>query len=137
MFGQERGEHGAPGGSVRLRIAVANDPSAARKVRDRIAGPVREAHPELVDDVLLCASEVVTNAHRHTGTSVIRVCVFIRRRYVLVRVRDGRAGPLPEAAGAGPGAEHGRGLLLLGAVADAWGGKTVWFRVAARRAATR
>jgi len=97
---------------------------------------------ELLDDVLLVVSELVTNAFTHAGPtcrlqlsrtpSGIRVEVF----------DDGRGTPDPQVVD--PLSEHGRGLYLVGALASAWGtgttdehgGKVVWAelpRLAAQR----
>ncbi|MER7047843.1 ATP-binding protein [Streptomyces jumonjinensis] len=132
----------APFRGARLVIEIPSDPAVARKARDWLAAPLRSEHPGLTDDVLLCLSEVVTNAHRHTSTPVITIDALLDETYVDVRVHDDRADALPEPAGLQLADEGGRGLLLLDACADAWGvafprgrrpyGKTVWFRLAVR-----
>lgn len=85
------------------------------------------------DDVLLCVSELATNALLH-GVPPGRGYRLRMLRYegtVRVEVHDSGGGR-PRIAGRGPGAEGGRGLLLVAAVADRWGigarvpGKTVW-----------
>ncbi|MER5767790.1 ATP-binding protein [Streptomyces sp. NPDC001985] len=133
----------APFSGARLRIEAPSDPTVARKARDWLTAPLRTAHPQLADDVLLCLSEVVTNAHRHTTAATIRVDAHITDAHVVVRVRDNRAGALPRPAGSRSDEERGRGLTLLDAFADSWGvtpldgrrssGKSVWFRLTARR----
>jgi anti-sigma regulatory factor (Ser/Thr protein kinase) len=88
------------------------------------------------DDVLLCVSELATNAVLHgvpPGRGfglrlVLHPCGTLR-----VEVHDSGDGPetvrVPEPSAE---SEHGRGLLLVSAVADKWGvdgrrpGKTVW-----------
>ncbi|MFE5855373.1 ATP-binding protein [Streptomyces sp. NPDC056500] len=133
-------------GSRRLRLAVPNTRTAARAARHWLAAVLRGSpHPQLGDDAMLCLSELVTNAHRHTSTPTIRVQALIAVEFVVVRVRDNHPEPLPPAPEAGcPGGEGecGRGLALVEACADAWGvtffggarprGKSVWFKLLAR-----
>ncbi|MFJ3975778.1 ATP-binding protein [Streptomyces sp. NPDC090021] len=85
------------------------------------------------DDVLLCVSELATNALLH-GVPPGRGYRLRMVRYegtVRVEVHDSGGGR-PRVADRDPGAEGGRGLLLVAAVADRWGtlprvpGKVVW-----------
>ncbi|MEU3217949.1 ATP-binding protein [Streptomyces sp. NPDC006971] len=104
-------------------------------------------HAGFVDDARLCASEVVSNAYRHTRSPRVRVEVSVVRRQVTVSVTDDEPGRLPSGdagpeAGAESGvAEGGRGLVLVNGLATRWGAtehgarsphsKTVWFTLAA------
>lgn len=94
----------------------------------------------------LVASELVTNAVIHARTP-FTVTLRLADGRLHVAVRDGDPRPMlrpSPGAGGGPHDEHGRGLLLLDAMADAWGcsptadGKVVWatIEVPARRTAT-
>ncbi|MFJ6781960.1 ATP-binding protein [Streptomyces yangpuensis] len=85
------------------------------------------------DDVLLCVSELATNALLH-GVPPGRGYRLRMLRYdgtVRVEVHDSGDGR-PRIGRRDPGAEGGRGLLLVAAVADRWGtvprvpGKVVW-----------
>jgi anti-sigma regulatory factor (Ser/Thr protein kinase) len=86
----------------------------------------------LIEDVLLCVSEVVTNAVRHAaGAAHLRIGV--ERGTVRVEVLD-RVGGNLTARDPGPLATSGRGLMILERVADRWGVrpeaggmKAVWF----------
>ena len=87
---------------------------------------------ELVDDVQLCASELVTNAIRHAGTSV--TITLRRSEVVTVEVSDGVTRlQLPGNLHADVTADHGRGLHIVAAISHDWGvlaheqGKTIWF----------
>ncbi|MFF2134495.1 ATP-binding protein [Streptomyces sp. NPDC058193] len=85
------------------------------------------------DDVLLCVSELATNALVHgvppgRGFRVRLTCGSVLR----IEVHDSGDGHVREPVDPGPLDEHGRGLALVGALADAWGvgkrdpGKIVW-----------
>ncbi|MEU2668054.1 ATP-binding protein [Streptomyces sp. NPDC007164] len=133
-----------PQGGEVYRLALPNTSSAAKLSRDFIASLLTVSrHRGLVDDARLCVTEVVTNAHRHTRTPLIRVRVIVQRKQVTVSVADDDHWALPE-----PPAfrdlrgeqEGGRGLLLVEQLALAWGmsvlggcfpyRKAVWFTLA-------
>lgn len=83
------------------------------------------------DTALLLASELLTNAYRHArGPFNLRVWHSVRE--LGVEITD-HTTPRPRARLAESTEEDGRGLLLVEALADAWGtrpttsGKTVWF----------
>ncbi|MGW1544399.1 ATP-binding protein [Streptomyces sp. NPDC002309] len=115
-----------PFGSVerRFRFEVAAHPhspaQARRLTRIRLTGwAVCE---DTCDTAALVMSELVTNAVLHTASDVV-VCE-LHDEYDLVRiaVRDqGRAGGEPRPSAARAEEEHGRGLLLVDALARAWG----------------
>ncbi|AXE80406.1 ATP-binding protein [Streptomyces atratus] len=89
------------------------------------------------DDVLLCVSELVTNALLHgvpPGRG-FRVPLYLEPADGILRVEvhdSGEGEVRPVVADATPDAEGGRGLLLVAALADKWGvgernpGKVVW-----------
>jgi anti-sigma regulatory factor (Ser/Thr protein kinase) len=90
----------------------------------------------VADDVILCASELVANAARHSrsrlsgGTFTVRAAVDPTRRSIRVEVEDG-GGPWI-AAPDEPTGHHG--LDILRALAKEWGidgdhaARTVWAR---------
>jgi serine/threonine-protein kinase RsbW len=100
---------------------------------DRLAGLVE-----------LVVSELVTNAVVHAGAKAEpeggRLCLTLRwdDGGVAVVVRDSGARFLPVASRAAGLTEHGRGLLLVAALAKEWGaeplprGKRVWCLLARR-----
>jgi serine phosphatase RsbU (regulator of sigma subunit) len=91
---------------------------------------------DLLDDALLLATELTTNAVVHAGTDIM-VQIDADEASVTVTVRDGRRHELPELdTTSGPTlATGGRGLLLVDRIADRWGtihdenGKSVWFEL--------
>ncbi|MEV7426915.1 MULTISPECIES: ATP-binding protein [unclassified Streptomyces] len=132
------------------RLALPNTPTAPRIARSFVSSLLTiSEHGALVDDARICVTEVVTNAHRHTGTPLIRVAVIVGVSQVTVAVTDDRPWllPVPTAAartkcGAEGGAdqaefEDGRGIALVANLAHAWGTtiyasdptgrKAIWF----------
>lgn len=86
------------------------------------------------DDVLLCVSELATNALVHGVPPGRGFLVRVRHDggVVRVEVHDSGGGRPRIADREDNGGEGGRGLLLVAALADKWGvaernpGKTVW-----------
>jgi len=99
----------------------------------------------VADDAQLCASELASNAIRHTRTGrrsgKFQVLVWRGRASVCVAVLDDGSDstPVPAAGTAGPLAESGHGLLTVQTLAAWWGhhgyrdgsarGTAVWFRL--------
>lgn len=90
------------------------------------------------DEVVLMVSELVTNVGLHARTEAT-VHVRFTGDCLRIEVADGNPEPVqvrPHASGA----ETGRGLMIVDALALHWGveldadGKTVWFEVPAVRA---
>ncbi|MEU7148773.1 ATP-binding protein [Streptomyces sp. NPDC045456] len=87
-------------------------------------------HPVDICDAVVVVSELVTNAVRHThGACRLRLCLHCG--HLSVEVHDDSPAP-PRARPTGVEAEDGRGLALVGAIAqtlevrsDPGGGKTV------------
>jgi serine phosphatase RsbU (regulator of sigma subunit)/anti-sigma regulatory factor (Ser/Thr protein kinase) len=89
--------------------------------------------PELADDIELAAGEMLVNVLLHTeGGAVLTLEVLpepVRR--VRLSVQD-RSSVWPRRRSPGEAATSGRGLLMIDALADAWGveprgdGKAVW-----------
>ncbi len=123
---------------LRLQPAPTEVHTARTFIR-RIARPWR-LPAELTDDIVLAASELVTNAVVHAASEV-RVVVHRLPDGVRLEVEDdGEGTPTPRVA------DHeqctGRGISLVAALARAWGvrgerdGKQVWavFAAAGHRA---
>lgn len=88
---------------------------------------------EMLETVELLAGEVIANAVLYTDAPC-DVCVRRADERLRVEVTDTDAS-LPSLVEAAPDDESGRGLLLVNALADAWGtqpeppGKTTWFEI--------
>jgi anti-sigma regulatory factor (Ser/Thr protein kinase) len=118
-----------------------SEPSSVRTVRGRLAEVLQGAPECTVDDVLLAASEVITNAVVH-GEGPMAVRVWPNADVVRLEVTDnGRAHP---CANLDPtqDEENGRGLLIVDVLTSRWGvapadpgpGKTLWFEIDQRAA---
>ncbi|MFJ6524737.1 ATP-binding protein [Streptomyces longwoodensis] len=88
---------------------------------------------ERTGDVLLCVSELVTNAVLHGVPPGRQLLIFLRwdGRLLRVEVHDSGGGE-PRATDGDTCAEGGRGLLLVTLLSDKWGvrqrklAKAVW-----------
>ncbi|WP_327727942.1 ATP-binding protein [Streptomyces sp. NBC_00487] len=116
---------------------IPHDPRAASVVRAALRALLRATRLGCVaDTVELLASELVTNAYRHSPTDAY-VNVERTPETLTVSVWDHGLGcPAPsEARQRSDDAEAGRGLGIVEACADEWGvreypyGKAVWFSV--------
>ncbi len=118
--------------------------TSPRVARDFVASVLRTLNlTAAVDAAALCTSELVTNTYLHAGGAGSLLWLAIELPSVRVTVYDDSpaeptARPVPEYG------EHGRGLQLVGSLADKWGvcqgaplglggtrGKGVWFVLAA------
>ena len=86
---------------------------------------------DLSDSAVLICSELVTNSVEHARGNSLRLTVTRRFRYVRISVVD-LSRTLPSTQRAGASSEHGRGLIIVGALASEWDtdplpwGKRVW-----------
>ncbi len=100
---------------------------AAKVARDDVLGQLEAWFlPSLIDDALLVASELVTNAVRAGGPVhlALRVVVIDVRPALRIEVTDCGPGlPSSVVSGALPGPDvcGGRGLPLVDMLADSWG----------------
>ncbi|KUN95313.1 ATP-binding protein [Streptomyces caeruleatus] len=109
-------------------------PSARRQVAVVVGKLGFSVSEEMLETVELLASEVIANAVLYSDAPCDVTVTRIDER-LRVEVTD-IAPSLPSVVEAGPNDECGRGLLLVDALADAWGvqpeppGKTTWFEIA-------
>ena len=129
--------HERPGPPREPRLQLVAEAASAGAARHFVAGLLNSWRMgELAGgDIELLVSELVTNVIRHAA-SPFTVIVRYDGRALRVEVGDGSR-ELPEQREVGDDEEGGRGLLLVEALAAAWGvvptlaGKRVWFEVAA------
>jgi anti-sigma regulatory factor (Ser/Thr protein kinase) len=120
-----------------LYLDLPADPSTPGVVRRELRARL-PSHPAS-DDVILCASELVTNAVQYTGTPVL-VELDITDDRVRVAVHD-CVRDLPVRRPIEPLARSGRGLHLVEILSTRWGaeptrdGKVVWFELVMSRPA--
>ncbi|WP_320778597.1 SpoIIE family protein phosphatase [Streptomyces sp. CRN 30] len=109
---------------------LARDVREVRRARAAVREQLRSWRLEpLADTAEVLVSELVTNAVRHAHRPV--VLRLVRGDTLLCEVDDDDH-ELPTLLDAGPGADRGRGLLVVSTLAREWGtsrtatGKTVW-----------
>lgn len=87
----------------------------------------------VLEDAMLLTSETITNAVLYGGPPIV-LAVECTESAMEIRVRDGSP-ELPRRNDPDEYAQHGRGLVLVDVLSDAWGvdagpdGKAVWFRL--------
>jgi anti-sigma regulatory factor (Ser/Thr protein kinase) len=134
-----------PGSEGRLRaaggdgISVELEPSATAAAEARAAlGLLKHrVDAELLDDIRLLVSELVTNSVRHSGTTPgasVRLTVASRGPSVRVEVIDAGRGFEPKPRSKPRDEAGGWGLHLVERLADRWGvnnarGARVWFEI--------
>ncbi|WP_432978874.1 ATP-binding protein [Dactylosporangium sp. CA-233914] len=126
----------APAASGRVRATLAPLLDATAAARHLVGRACTRWGADHVRDVAeLVVTELVSNVLRHAGTEM-EVAVARDRRLLHISVRD-RGPGMPRLGGQPRGedamlAEDGRGLLVVGALTQAWGctpvpdGKVVW-----------
>ncbi|GCD39197.1 ATP-binding protein [Streptomyces chrestomyceticus JCM 4735] len=125
-----------------LRMRLPTGPQAPRLARESVSA-VLDPDRYALGDGQVCLSEVVANAVRHsTAPEIPLMLIGEPDGSLFAAVRDtARTVPMATGTQDEPLAEDGRGLELLGALADGWGfdrtrsGKWVWFRVRHPRSA--
>ncbi|GAA5146279.1 hypothetical protein GCM10023340_16970 [Nocardioides marinquilinus] len=132
----------APDGALVADAVVDGHPRAVGEARRFVRRHLGEweVDDDVVDTVVLCLSEIVTNAVVHTGAaSELRMALDEGVLTVAVRDQGSHHGERPDPVREGHGSAddplrvHGRGLQLVEALAARWGsepdavGTTVWF----------
>ncbi|MFF0626761.1 ATP-binding protein [Streptomyces sp. NPDC004296] len=130
-----------PSAGVVIAVSLAAEPSLVPDVRHSLRAVVLMwGSLELADQLELLASELVSNAVRHGGGDDVTVLLKVQGGSALLEVTDhSGTEPIPRSAGADD--EGGRGLALVGLLADVWGWypaprgrKTVWAGLALSKA---
>jgi anti-sigma regulatory factor (Ser/Thr protein kinase) len=129
---QRSGE--SPAGPLLLSLRLTATVEAVPRARHALRRVLDDRAPDApVDTLELLLSELVTNAIKHsTRGRTVAVAVLRRDDSIRIAVVDSGAA-LPSPGGAVDLLdEHGRGLLLVDAMAEEWGsypvpdGKVVW-----------
>ncbi|MEU0073725.1 ATP-binding protein [Streptomyces sp. NPDC006332] len=113
------------------RADLGEVPEARRALRELLRHWGRPGRAEVAE---LLTSELVTNALVHTDHDAI-LKATVGRRGLRVEVRDFAALRPRLCAPKADDGTHGRGLVLVQSLADAWGvrahgvGKAVWFEL--------
>jgi serine/threonine-protein kinase RsbW len=111
-------------------------PEEVRNVRDFVRQAIHGG--PAADDVILLASELATNAVRHTASGAggtFSVCVHVQDGMVRIEVHDLGSDTAPSVRESGSLGESGAGLKVVDAIADRWGfhggqrGRVVWFEM--------
>jgi len=131
-----------PGNSLieTARCTFAGNAAYVGQARRFITGLLGKQWPRL-DDIVLLASEITSNAVRHTasgdgGSFDVTVSFFAAGDCVRVEVAD--QGSASEPRMTGEDDLGGRGLRIVEVLADRWGhagdelGRVVWFEVTAK-----
>ncbi|WP_100445157.1 ATP-binding protein [Glycomyces xiaoerkulensis] len=124
------------------RLRVPHQASAPNLVRRWLRSALPELPDDSRDDLLVCATELVSNAVRHAkplpGGDVC-VGVAIRATDVEVRVLDGGSATHPHVLPIDLDSAHGRGMLIVSKLSSRWGSRPlgdgtqeVWARVPVR-----
>ncbi|MBB4895909.1 anti-sigma regulatory factor (Ser/Thr protein kinase) [Streptomyces olivoverticillatus] len=111
--------------------------TSVAEARRRVLARLREWGIDEVacDDAQLVVSELFTNAVRHTDSDKVSCQLRINGARLRIEVADqGHTPTEPRARCSGADEESGRGLLLVGALSQAWGvrpddsgrGRVVW-----------
>jgi anti-anti-sigma regulatory factor len=119
----------------RLQRRLAAGLAASEAARDLIGQAcLRWGMLGIADRATTIVTELVANAILHAATDLV-VTVADLRQYLHIAVHDGSPHPPRLGGRAGPNGLGGAGLLVVDALADAWGfvpgrsGKTVWATV--------
>ncbi|MGY1837628.1 ATP-binding protein [Blastococcus sp. SYSU DS0510] len=118
-------------------------PPSVPAARRHVAEALADLPEQLRETAELLVSELVTNAIRHSGGADLAVSVerLSAERVCIGVTDDGHGYPVLRSPKVTD--EHGRGLQLIGLLADRWGvrrtrgsdAKTVWFELAVTRSA--
>ncbi|MFL5822049.1 MAG: ATP-binding protein [Solirubrobacteraceae bacterium] len=119
---------------MRQNRTFENQPSSVPAARRFATGTLSGLSSEVTEAVELMVSELATNCVRHTDGN-FEISILQTPDAVRVEALDGGLGE-PRLRSPGPADPHGRGLLIVDALAGDWGvdlreghRKAVWFTV--------
>jgi anti-sigma regulatory factor (Ser/Thr protein kinase) len=108
----------------RLELSLEPDVGAASRAREALEELDGHVEDEVLDDMRLLVTELVTNSVRHADADPdepVRLEVTVDDERVLVAVEDGGNGFSPRRRTADSPDEGGWGLHLVEQVSDRWG----------------
>ncbi len=107
---------------LELRFRHSARPAAIGRARHDVEDALQlaDVDPRTSGDVMLLASELVTNAVRHARGAGFEVRLEVRPDALRLEVHDEGAGFIPEIAPSNDGT-GGYGLYLVEKLADRWG----------------
>jgi anti-sigma regulatory factor (Ser/Thr protein kinase) len=122
-----------------LDLSLACTPEAAKKARDGINRLGDRVSPDVLGDIRLLVSELVTNSLRHghlPRDGAINLRAAVTPDAVRVEVIDGGVGFTPDSGARTPNRIGGFGLYLVNRIASRWGVDSagdhttrVWFEI--------
>jgi anti-sigma regulatory factor (Ser/Thr protein kinase) len=130
-----RGRHFTDAGDVSIQLQAG--PSAAGLARSALVPIEGQVDDDLMADVRLLVSELVTNSVRHADMpppGMVNLDVSVDARTIRVEVCDGGDGFEPRGRRPGQSKAGGWGLFLVERLADRWGVMRnsftrVWFEI--------
>ncbi|MEW2032480.1 ATP-binding protein [Streptomyces roseifaciens] len=102
-------------------------PTTARVAREFVSAVLQATtHTSLVENALVCVSDLVTNVVQHTRVHSLSVEVTVSKERVVISVLDGDAARRPRRRTTRAGQEDGRGLRLVRSLSVDSGVTLVW-----------
>jgi anti-sigma regulatory factor (Ser/Thr protein kinase) len=117
-----------------LSLQIAGGPGAPAEARTALRRFHPELPPELMQVIVLLASELVSNAVKHAKAELVAMRFHVAAERVRVEVGNEGPGFAPEPAEPVPGRIGGWGLHLVDELSSRWGvvdgpGTRVWFEI--------
>jgi anti-sigma regulatory factor (Ser/Thr protein kinase) len=129
------GTAGAGQRQYEFAIGLPSNPPLT-ELRAWLRGLLADEPPDLLVDVELVATELVTNAYEHTGHLLaVRISRPVDRPVLRVEVDDGAPDRPPRPGASSRSGFRGRGLLMVEGISKEWGvergkkRKTVWVEI--------
>ncbi|WP_051325267.1 ATP-binding protein [Glycomyces tenuis] len=124
------------------RLRVPHQADAPTMVRQWLRESLPDLPEDCRDDLLVCATELVSNAVRHARplpAGDLCVACSVGSRDVEVRVVDGGGPTRPRVCSVSFDSAHGRGMFIVSKLASDWGSRSrgdgtqeVWARIPVR-----
>lgn len=106
-------------------VSLSSDTTTPQRARDfcleylRPLFPVGPAAIDAIDDYVLVASELTSNAVR-AGATMVDVTVEVHRDHIRIAAVDDAPG-VPRRVAVGPDERQGRGLTIIESLSRSWG----------------